>query len=508
MTGLSVLKKIVSLTNTTTGSLRKFLIPLLNFLSFDFSNLVLPQKCFSISLEGSHFTLAYLLKIFSKIKVLDFRVYPTEGKTPEPDFLANSIEIYLKELGIKNPSVTLTIPKSWVITKTIEYPSSVLENLSNVIFYEMDRITPIDPEDSLYDFKVISNTAGKVKILLAVTKKQFVSPYIDSLMKKGISVSKITFNISSLDSLIRYSSSAKSNIFVEVDTQRFDGGFFYNSAPLAIFSSDLANKDEDQKLAEIVESIKELKERYKDIDSKPEIILFFKNTTSFLKERLKLKLEMPFKVLGEMDIGISSSKKVDETIYSALGAGVETLWTKSDGFNLLTRGEVKAIRKPISLTVVLITLIISIGVVYAVAPLYLEEKKLEEIERQISARKEEVKKVEALKKEIESLQKDLATIKDFKHSRHMSLAILKELTSITPKNAWFTRVRITEKTVEVEGYAHSATELLPKLESSTFFQKVEFTSPTFRDARMNLDRFNIKMELEAIEKPKEQVKKE
>jgi hypothetical protein len=32
------------------------------------------------------------------------------------------------------------------------------------------------------------------------------------------------------------------------------------------------------------------------------------------------------------------------------------------------------------------------------------------------------------------------------------------------------------------------------------FRKAEFASPTFRDARMNADRFNIKMEIEGIEK--------
>ncbi|MCL4492456.1 MAG: PilN domain-containing protein, partial [Nitrospirae bacterium] len=59
----------------------------------------------------------------------------------------------------------------------------------------------------------------------------------------------------------------------------------------------------------------------------------------------------------------------------------------------------------------------------------------------------------------------------------------------------FLRVRITGSTVEIEGYASSATELLPRLEASKVFRKAEFTSPTFRDARMNSDRFNIKMEI-------------
>jgi len=52
--------------------------------------------------------------------------------------------------------------------------------------------------------------------------------------------------------------------------------------------------------------------------------------------------------------------------------------------------------------------------------------------------------------------------------------------------------------VVIEGYSASATGLLPKLETSRYFEKAEFASPTFRDARMNADRFNIKMEIEGI----------
>ena len=78
----------------------------------------------------------------------------------------------------------------------------------------------------------------------------------------------------------------------------------------------------------------------------------------------------------------------------------------------------------------------------------------------------------------------------------MTLNILRELTSILPKNAWLSRARLTSTSVDIEGYAGTATGLLPKLEASEYFRKVEFASPIMRDARMNAERFNIKMEVE------------
>ena len=36
-------------------------------------------------------------------------------------------------------------------------------------------------------------------------------------------------------------------------------------------------------------------------------------------------------------------------------------------------------------------------------------------------------------------------------------------TRVLPTNTWLSRIRFTESTVEIEGYAASATEILPKL---------------------------------------------
>jgi hypothetical protein len=71
-----------------------------------------------------------------------------------------------------------------------------------------------------------------------------------------------------------------------------------------------------------------------------------------------------------------------------------------------------------------------------------------------------------------------------------------------PKSVWLIRSRITDEKVEIEGYAASATETLPKLEQSNLFKKAEFASPTMRDTRQNAERFSVKMEIEGYEKKK------
>jgi Tfp pilus assembly protein PilN len=134
--------------------------------------------------------------------------------------------------------------------------------------------------------------------------------------------------------------------------------------------------------------------------------------------------------------------------------------------------------------------------IYWVVPLQIESRRLALIDKQIAQTKGEVKKVETLKKEMEALTRERNMISDFKNARRMSITLLKELTVIVPKDAWLTRVRISENQINIEGYAPSATLLVPKLEASPFFKKVEFAAPTYRDPKLNQDRFQIKMEQE------------
>ena len=151
-----------------------------------------------------------------------------------------------------------------------------------------------------------------------------------------------------------------------------------------------------------------------------------------------------------------------------------------------------------ALTLVLLTVLIASGLFWLVSPLQIEEKRVEAIDREIAVRRDEVKKIEALKKDLEKVGKERAAINDFRAFRPLMLDLLKELTRILPDNAWLSRVRCTETTVEIDGYAASATDILPKLETSRYFRKVEFASPTTRDARLNADRFIIKMEIEGL----------
>ena len=502
MNGTATIKKFTAFASSWSAALKKIATPLWRVLTFSLADeSIYPDKTLAASLEKGTLSAAYGTRLLSQIKIQGFKEYSfEEDRYPQPDVFASSLALAINDLGAARASVSLSIPKEWAIINTTEFPITVKENLSDVISYELDRITPFSSQDAFYDFKVLGENAGKITVLVVAAKAEFVRPYIDELKEKGITVSRVTVNLAGFETLCRYIDGKADQIFVEMRKDDYEGALFQNGLITGAFSGSFSAEDERSKINALMEEITPLMDTLKNRGKTPQIMMYLKDSNPVLKELLKLQTNQPVRILNETDIKISLPDRGKVISYAAIGGVVDSLWQKANGLNLLGKGSHKMLNPPKGFTVILIILILAMWILYFVAPLRIEEKKLEEIDRQITARKEEVRKVEALKKEIESLNDEVSTINNFKENRPMSLNILKELTTVLPKNTWLSRARITQTNVELEGYAASATGLLPKLEASPLFKKAEFSSPTFRDARMNADRFNMKMEIEGIKK--------
>jgi general secretion pathway protein L len=500
MNGTAVINKLSTWASTSSAILKKLTDPIARLLTFSLADdIIYPAKTVSASLDKGALSVAYGRRFFSRMKILGTREYSFEGRYPQPEVFASSLSLAINDLGATNAEVTLSIPKAWTIIKTTEFPVTVRENLSDVIAYELDRITPFNAGNAFYDFRVLREKEGKLSILVVAVKADVIQPYIDALREKGISVSRVTANISGIETLCRFIGIKRDLLFIELSKDGYEGALFVNTAISNVLTGTFPTDDERSNVDLVAKEITPLIDTMKSSGKEPQIMVHLREAGAGLKELLKAQVQQQVSFLNETDIKLKQPASVKGIPYTALGGALESLWPKANGLNLLTKGLHETTKAPKFLTATLLLIILGLWIVYLVAPLQIEERRLEEIDRQIISRKEEVKKVEALKKEIEALGGEIATINNFKENRRMSLDIIKELTAILPKTAWLSRVRVSETNVDLEGYAASASGLLSKLETSSFFKKVEFSSPTFRDTRMNADRFNIKMEIEGVD---------
>jgi general secretion pathway protein L len=500
MNAAIAVRKITSLVSDSTLRLGDLLSPVWKLLTLSLADeSISPKKSLCVSIEREGLSIAYGSRFLSRISLKQVRRYPMElWVYPEAEDVASTVSLAVNELKAKRAEVTLCIPKAWAVLTTVEFPATVKENLSEVIAYELDRVTPFTSEEALFDFILLSEDAERIKILVAAVKREVITPYLDALREKGLKVGRLTMSLSGLGALCGYYLKKRDALFMDIGKSDYEGGVLAQGSAVAACMGTFASEDDSARSDVLAAEIEALAPP--SPGGHVDVVLSFRQDTRHLVDLLREKLAAPPLILGEDEAKLRVPIQQKGISFVAIGGVVESLWPAAKRLNLLSGGRHDRVRTPKILTIALILAIVSLLGLYAFMPVQIEERRLKEIDRQISLRKDEVKKIEALKKDMEVLSAELTTIDTFKESRPMALNLIKELTNILPKSAWLTRVRFSDTGLEIEGYAATATELLSKIESSKHFQKVEFASPTFRDARLNSERFIIKAEIEGVKK--------
>jgi len=501
------IEKLSSVVSGSAARVKALWEPLWKALSLSLADeRIAPAKNVTVCIERGLLFVVYGSRMFSRIRIKGFKLYPLDGRYPSPEGLASSVNVALSELGASNVGITLSIPKAWTLVKRVEFPSTVKENIANVISYELDRLTPFNADEAFYDAKLLTEEDGKVTVLVSAAKADLLTPFLDALKEVGAHVTRLTMHLSGMGTLCRYLDKSEDFVFVEMGEKEYEGAVFSGGSMTGAFTRTLEAVEEREKLNMLMAEVEPLLKIATTQGRSPKLFMSLKDRSSSLREMLKMRAHASLRILEETDaiLGVPAQK----IPYEGPGGLIESLWPGAAGPNLLTKGREEKETTPLAGTFILAAILILLWVIYIFSPVSVEEGILKEINHQITIRKEEVKKVEKVKKEVDALASEISTIEDFKVARPMAINIIKELTTILPRSAWLTRIRITETTVELEGYANAATELLPILEASKYFVKAEFASPTFRDARLNSERFSIKTDIEGVKKPQEAKKPE
>jgi Tfp pilus assembly protein PilN len=470
-----------------------------NFFSF--------SKVISISIEANGIYLVYGTKALWKIKIESFRRFPLEADKPStPEYLASAVAKYVDETEAAKAKIVLCIPRSWTIVQVVEFPIAVKESLANVISYELDRLTPLTPDNAYYDFKIIAEHPEKISILLAVAKKDLIDSYVEAFRVKKINIRKIGISTQAIGSLLKSTYKDIHTLFVSLNEYGYESGVIVNNFTIRSISGKYESPDAPD-LDKVV------RETYPLIDlltkSGHPVKMVINAREYEYREFLQKLSNRPLFNL-DRDVKFNLPKGNKDLSYFAVGGLIETITAAENEMNLLSKNDRPQKKAPLFLTASLFVLIFLIGMFYFIAPVQIGQERIEEIDRQITTLKPEMKKVEALKKEADTLSAELATINHFKKQRVPSLNILREMTSLLPEKTWLTHIKIMDTAIEIDGFASSATEIIPRLENSKYFQRVEFASPTLRDPRRNNEHFVIKMELRGenkSSKPEEIMKK-
>ncbi|MGQ9659783.1 MAG: PilN domain-containing protein [Thermochromatium sp.] len=92
-------------------------------------------------------------------------------------------------------SVELCLPREVVLRRRVSFPPQVRANLSQVIRYELDRLSPFEPKDVVFDIIALGSakTADRLHLDLVLCRRDLVDGWIQRLEALGAPVDRITW---------------------------------------------------------------------------------------------------------------------------------------------------------------------------------------------------------------------------------------------------------------------------------------------------------------------------
>jgi general secretion pathway protein L len=147
--------------------------------------------------------------------------------------------------------------------------------------------------------------------------------------------------------------------------------------------------------------------------------------------------------------------------------------------------------------IALLTLTFLSGIVWGGSHILKQRLTVKELDAEMNRLKSEIINIDRMQENAKTLEERLDYLTKLRNERVPVPEILKEMTQIIPEKAWIRDFTFSKKGIEIDGYAEAASELIPVLESSPFFNDVVFLS-TITKEQDGKEHFRIGMKIEGM----------
>ena len=115
------------------------------------------------------------------------RIGAIDLKHDEVEAIDNALSSWLQETGAHLQPI-LSIPANRVVRKDIVLPKIAVDNLDNVLVYELDRHTPFKSDQAYYDYVIDNKSAsqGMVNVSIYAVAKSFINKLLDIVEPFGL----------------------------------------------------------------------------------------------------------------------------------------------------------------------------------------------------------------------------------------------------------------------------------------------------------------------------------
>ncbi len=455
------------------------------------------QTGLGIDIQDNCVSIAYLKGSFKGVKLAAHAVHSIEkeGTVKEKlGIIAGFVRDFMGKNRITSTEIFLGIPRDTAILRYIELPLAVKENLRGALRYEMEKYVPISAEDLYFDYQILfeDKVNNRLKLLLIVVKKRALDPYFDLINRLSVRISGIEIT-----------STAMANYFsCKPDTPEGNAyALVYlrdDNLELNLVKERLLNYSKSVSVAEtegnlhslILQELKPLREalgRHGLVEA------------AFCGPDAGVELLKRLREEGDLDIrhvNLSGTTVPSCALIPAYGLALKGIQKVPMEINLLPVELRKKPNKAGYYTMfVLAGLVVLSVIAWGGGNIVRQKLDLNQLNAEIKRLGGEIANIERIQTKCKKLEDRINYLNALSGDSLPTLNILKDLSRRIPESAWVRKFDFSDKGVQIEGHADSASKLIPLLETSPLFKDVAFLSPITK-SKDGKERFRVGLKIE------------
>lgn len=408
----------------------------------------------------------------------------------------SEIDRFFKSHRLSRENIVLGIPRRDLIVRHVELPVEVLDNLKQVVQYQVQSFEPTEEDKFCFDYALMKFKPGakRLQVLVVMIRKSILDEHLKTLAEIGIRPAAVTGSTMALSNLfVQTCKDTEDKTFVLADLAKDgieiialrNGALVYTkAAAVAGTMRDALPGEVEQAAAKIRLGPDEVIDR---------IVLNGDDCVSVQQDLAGLAADS--ELMGDrirFEMTPATKPYVDQAAIS-LGLAYTGMMRRPPlKLNLLpTEMRIHQTRWAYVPSIVFGAAAVVLLCGFAVRPIIQQKLLIEKMDQEIAALKPRVERIQALRSQSEQIEKKVSSFESLLRDRDLNLEILQDMTAILPPDTYLNNYQNQDGSITLTGISPSAEALIPKLEASRFLKDVVQRGQVFKDAQSGKDHFTF-----------------
>jgi len=454
------------------------------------------QAGLGIDIQENSVSIVYLKGSFKGVRLAAHAVHPLEKERPLEEKLGTITDLvidFMKKNRIASTDIFLGIPRDTAVLKYIELPLAVKENLRGALAYEMEKYVPISVEDLYFDYQVISEDKANswLKLLLVVVKKSSIEPYLDLRDRLGAGISGIEITSTAMTNYFSCRPDMpEGNTYALVYLRDDHLEFNLVKERFLNYSKTVKVAETEGNLFGLV--LQELKPLSEVLGQHGWVEAAFCGPDEGIEliNRLREEEDLDFR-----SVDLSEATVPSCALIPAYGLALKGIRKAPMEINLLPEELRKKPNKAGYYTMLVLTALIVLSVIaWGGGDMVSQKLGVNRLNAEIKRLEGKVANIERIQTKCKQVEDRIDYLNALRGVSLPTLNILKDISRRIPEDAWLSKFDFSDKEVQIEGYADSASDLIPLIETSPLFKDAAFLS-SITKSRDGKEKFRIGLKI-------------